>query len=309
MIKNNISRTHDNSNFQNIELNLATKGAAARVVYNPKQQKEVFFSADSLNNFQRSSGTSLNGMQKLTNFIRTQAGKKSIPVSYREIASQKSKILQDIYKTERFLFDVEGDDKCKCERAVVYADAEALLKAVLELREENNDVDIKIMADGGQGMFKICMSIFPKKCVEEEIEEPASKRAKYVDGGTTSREGTLTGVQRLLMLAVVPNIKETYDNIKLLFDLIQINNIPFKFVSDFKVILIVNGQQTASSSYPSPYCFVSLDDLRHGKDDNNVSHGKLWCNKYIFWNRFSLENIKLLFILFPFNLYRPFISR
>ena len=54
-----------------------------------------------------------------------------------------------------------------------------------------------------------------------------------------------------------------------MFDLTQINNIPFKFASDFKLILIVNGQQTASSTYPCPYCFVSLQDLRQNEGDKN----------------------------------------
>ena len=56
--------------------------------------------------------------------------------------------------------------------------------------------------------------------------------------------------------------QETYGNIELLFKLININNIPFKFVLDFKIILLVNGQQTATSAYPSPYCFVTLRSLR-----------------------------------------------
>ena len=49
---------------------------------------------------------------------------------------------------------------------------------------------------------------------------------------------------------------------KILFELTNINNIPFKFVADFKLLLIVNGEQTATSAYSCPYCFVSLRDLR-----------------------------------------------
>ena len=70
----------------------------------------------------------------------------------------------------------------------------------------------------------------------------------------------------------MPRIKETCDNIKLLFELTNINNIPFKFVSDFKTLLIVNGQQTASASFPCPYCFISLKDLRTRKDLDNEQH-------------------------------------
>ena len=47
------------------------------------------------------------------------------------------------------------------------------------------------------------------------------------------------------------------------------NKIPFKFVSDYKVILIVNGKQTATSAFPSPYCYISLRALRGNKDDQD----------------------------------------
>lgn len=53
---------------------------------------------------------------------------------------------------------------------------------------------------------------------------------------------------------------------KLLFDLIDINKIAFKFLADFKLILIVNGLQTATSTYPCPYCFISLSELRSKKN-------------------------------------------
>lgn len=47
----------------------------------------------------------------------------------------------------------------------------------------------------------------------------------------------------------------------MLFDLTKINNISFKFSSDLKVLPMINGQQTATSSFPCPYCFVSLQYL------------------------------------------------
>ena len=83
----------------------------------------------------------------------------------------------------------------------------------------------------------------------------------------------MTGVNKLMMLCTVPDVAETYENMKKLFDLIQINCIPFKFIADFKMILIVNGLQTASSSYPSPYCLVKLRTLR-GKEDLEEGNGE-----------------------------------
>lgn len=96
----------------------------------------------------------------------------------------------------------------------------------------------------------------------EDYEIPKKKRKIYTDGGSIGQEREVTSVYRLIMLCIVPNIKDTYDNVKKLFDLISLNNISFKFISDFKLLLIVNGQQTASSSFPCPYCFISLSEMR-----------------------------------------------
>ena len=64
------------------------------------------------------------------------------------------------------------------------------------------------------------------------------------------------------MLACVPKVKETYSSMKTLFDLIRVNDILFKFLADFKLLLIVNGLQTSTASYPCPYCRVKLRTLR-----------------------------------------------
>lgn len=76
------------------------------------------------------------------------------------------------------------------------------------------------------------------------------------------------------MLCCVPVVQETYENNKLLFDITQLNKIPFKFFSDFKIILIVNGKQTATSKYPSPYCFITLNKLREMSDNPSKCYNK-----------------------------------
>lgn len=73
------------------------------------------------------------------------------------------------------------------------------------------------MTDGGQGFFKISMTILPENyTAETEINKASiSKKAK------------LTSVNRLILLCVVPEIKETYENMDLLVKLTNLNNIPF----------------------------------------------------------------------------------
>ncbi|CAH1104522.1 unnamed protein product [Psylliodes chrysocephalus] len=261
------SQTHENPGSAQSKHShmLSTRGSKARVQLNPRIVEDIVFPEKSLDNFQLHMGSSLNQMAKFTNFLRTHVGRKSVPSNYREHLGNKSRILEDVYQTEKLYFDCESGDK-KSERPVVYGNAEQLLDIVLEERQQVGNVNIKVMADGGQSFFKICMSIMGKEDQEDEEERVIKKRKLYSEGGSTSTQAKLSSVHRVILLCIVPQIKETYENIKLLFEITELNSIPFKFVSDFKVLLLVNGQQTATSTYPCPYCFISLAELRSGKD-------------------------------------------
>lgn len=153
-------------------------------------------------------------------------------------------------------------------RPVVWADATELVDAVVNSREIVGYYAVKLMADGGQKFFKLCFTILPEDYSEDDDDgEPTSKKKKtYSEGGSVGAKAELTRVKRTIMLCIVPDIKETYDNVKILFDLTMINKISFKYVSDFKMMLLVNGMQTATATHPCPYCFITLKDLRQFKD-------------------------------------------
>ena len=115
------------------------------------------------------------------------------------------------------------------------------------------------------------MSIFPEDSGASEDcdfeEDSKMGRSSYSMGGTTGMKSTLTSVHRLTLLCIVPQIKESYENIDLIYKLTNLKNISFNLVSDFKVLLTINGQQTALATYPCPYCFVSLNDLKNSDAD------------------------------------------
>lgn len=276
VIKSRLDDQFASRHIKDKEVELSTKGSKLRVTINQTKPKEILFSEESLDNVRVNLGFSSKEMKKVTNYLRSNVGKNSVPAHYAKHMSKKSKILKDVYKLETLEFECKGKKKCK--RPVVFADAEELLDAVVVERKFEGDVLVKVMADGGQGFFKISMSIFPEnysanpesKTCDSDDESPINdkKRTLYSQGGTLAKRARLLSVKRVVILGIVPDISETYENVKLLFDKIRINNISFKFVSDFKLLLIINGQQTASAMYPCPYCFVSLKDLR--KTDDTV---------------------------------------
>lgn len=125
-----------NNNYKNVNMNLSTfNGLKLRVSIKPPKNEKNTFKEESLDNYYRSTGSSINQMKKLTNFLRCNIGKKSVPSNYIQHLSTKSENLKNVYKIAKNNFDIEGANK-KEERVVIYADAEELLDAVLEERNQ-----------------------------------------------------------------------------------------------------------------------------------------------------------------------------
>lgn len=105
-------------------------------------------------------------------------------------------------------------------RPVVWTDAEELLEAVLKDRSLFGNYDLKVMAYGGQGFFKICMTVLPENfspesdCgvddsdLEADSNLPIKNRILYSEGGSTSMKAKLISVHRLLILCAVPQKKK-----------------------------------------------------------------------------------------------------
>lgn len=259
----------DRVRIQNVDLSLSTKGSQLRVLVSPLKKPDVKISEEKFDNLRNNMNLSLTEMKKITNFVRANVGKKSVPKGIIAHLSQQSKLLEDIYKIGSDNFDC-NDKGVKESRPIVYASAQELLDSVIDHRKLEGNITIKVMMDGGQDFFKISMTVLPENFVSEvdieaeNLSDHAEKggRSRYSDGGSVGKKAKLTSVKRLIMICIVPKIKETHDNLDLLFRLTKINDIPFKFVADFKILLTINGQQTATSMYPCPYCFVTLRDLR-----------------------------------------------
>lgn len=126
---------------------------------NVKKQKKIIFTTENLDNLKNNTCASYKTMKKLTNFIRCSAGRKSIPKNYMQHVSEKTNTLEKFYKSNVLKFDVEKSN-LKEDRTVIWADAEELLEAVIDERNLIGNYVVKVMADGGQGFFKVNMKGF-----------------------------------------------------------------------------------------------------------------------------------------------------
>lgn len=110
--------------------------------------------------------------------------------------------------------------------------------------EEGDEVLIKIGIDGGGGFLKITISLL--------LENHSEPTDSFKDGG----------VKRLLILAVVPDIPEKYEFIKLIWiNLLKLDGMRCVIAGDLKIINVIIGIMAHSSSNPCPYCEVLKKEL------------------------------------------------
>ena len=125
--------------------------------------------------------------------------------------------------------------------AVVCNDVQGLIEKVAFERGHDN-VDVKLGLDGGGEFFKICVSLLPRS---ESEPNQSTKHKFFAD----------SGVKKLLLLAAVPDMAESYDNIKALFQLLSLGGITVNAVAaDMKVANLICGLQSHASRHPCCYC-------------------------------------------------------
>ena len=64
----------------------------------------------------------------------------------------------------------------------------------------------------------------------------------------------MTGVRKILLLAITPKVNESYHNVRVLLEKVKINELLYKFTGDLKLYNIVAGIMSASSLCPCVYC-------------------------------------------------------
>ena len=267
----------ETSGYQNVSLTLSTKGAKARVTLNPKTVETTKFSNESLAELQlHLNNISNRHMKGIAKWLRVHGGRSIVEPNFANHITKKGMILSDLYNLSKLSFE-DGDETV--ERPVVWANAEDLLSAVADERGIGGQLFVKVMADGGQGFLKICMTVLPenynpdldREATEDDDNETMTepgKRATYKEGGGIGK-CKLTSVKRTILIAIVPDCKETHKNMKALFDITELNNISFLFVADFKLLLLCIGCQSASASFPCPYCVIPSKQLTSIVEDES----------------------------------------
>ena len=110
----------------------------------------------------------------------------------------------------------------------------------------NATVIVKYGVDGGQGSLKFCMTV---ECERNDFCSPQKKAPKALQD---FKDG---GVKKLQIIAIGFDIRESYENIKVFMDQLNIGlDAEATFAVDMKMLNLLLGLQSHASKYPCPWC-------------------------------------------------------
>ena len=183
--------------------------------------------------------------------IRTVFGRKSVEDGAGDYQGELNHSLAPYFKS--VTLHIKKKVKVKKIQVVTWEDrvasvchnVEGLIRLLMQLRKINPDEE-KVMfgLDDGGGSLKLMMLIL--KLLDHD--EPQSKRGKYSDG-VFAQSFKNTGVQKLILLADVPNCQEHYENVKQILEEVDISGVDFSECTDIKMMLILLGKQGGNSTH------------------------------------------------------------
>lgn len=190
---------------------------------------------------------------KLGQHIRKVSGSRKVIES-----SLKNKLYDQNHLLDEW-FEIKTIDFVKIEQSnvteqtprtvVVCKDVQAFIHQVMIVRGiDESNVMLKIGLDGGHGSLKICASLIDKSSYSNELTTTACSGSlkKYSD----------TGVKQLMILAIAPDVQESYENVKKLWIHCNLHNlsISYTIACDLKLGNVMFGLMSHGSMHPCTWC-------------------------------------------------------
>ena len=166
---------------------------------------------------------------QILNDLKKKWGRKIVTPNIRKLLTERKTILDQFFDVEIVMFfDKDGVQK---EANVTFCND---VVQFIEFVCLHRGVEIEIGLDEGKGRFTIMYS-----CISRDPDPEDFKG---------------TGVKKSFVLACSEQVSETYDNVKILFELIKMEKVRnVKFVCDLKMQNILLGLTSHASKFPRPY--------------------------------------------------------
>ncbi len=105
---------------------------------------------------------------------------------------------------------------------------------------------VKLGIDGRGGSLKLCLNIihFRGRGASQSPLKKKTNTDKFLD----------SGVKKLVLIDIAFDVQENYSNLRLVFEILQLNNIKFSVAADLKFCNIIVGLQSHASKHPCTWC-------------------------------------------------------
>ena len=189
-----------------------------------------------------------NTMMHVAHDLR-QGGGDIEPRFERELVN-RGKMLSEFFEAKTIKWQVKEKDSDVVinitKQAIICKDVKGLVDYVVRKREVK-DVLYRVGIDGGREFIKICLNIIDPSCYDTQRRNKKSY--------SFNKKHTDSGVKKLLILAVVEDKTEMYENLREMITLLDLNNsLDYFLAADLKVINVVLGIQNHSATYPCAWC-------------------------------------------------------
>ena len=215
----------------------------------------------------------------LANFLRVYAGKVSVEAHTQEFLTERNNIFRTFFDhkmvTMSEYFTPEG--AAKGVRQKRETEVEGFAMEIMLGRElDPSDTIPQLGLDDGQGYLKFLLTLKSRSEANNlPADQKQKKRRSLYKEGFSPKDYKLSGVKKILVLAMSPTI-ETHENVEAILLLLNISVLDFAFSADIKMQLILVGKMSASCSHACPYCNGSKPEWVI--DSPRTTIGSLWQN-------------------------------
>lgn len=225
----------------------------------PKMAKKQLFTASDMSVIQKDLNLSTRQVITLAEDMRCSSGirhiiEKDMRGKIREMNRQLENLFEKRECTFAFVNETQKVHENFQQNVIVCTDITLLIEKVIEERDITDPL-IRIGLDGGRGFMKVCLSIFNLDEKAKEFWSTKRLGERFQD----------SGVKKVLILGIVPDIQENYVNIKRLWLETGIDRIARKFTiaTDLKLCNILLGLQSHSSTHPCCWCNITKGNLEN----------------------------------------------
>ena len=244
----------------------------------PKEKENQTLRTSDMQRIKTDLNLSENKTKRLAGHLRASTrNRRCLEPGLRDALRDNSHGLDDYFSVQNIQF------KGKEEPTVFCQDMQSLVDYIIDKRDLSRcDLLFKVGIDSGGDFQKICCNVIDRTNV---FEEGPPKRSKYSQG-VAPKAFKDTSVNKLMILALTPEKRETHNNMQLMWNTIGKYEV-FKQVgtlviaADLKMCNILTGLMSHASLHPCTWCdscrYVDLLNIYQG---SSTKISETYCKKF-----------------------------